>query len=88
MKLFNLHKLNIYTYIYIYIWFESELHYKRQEAETITDTDNIVFLANTPTQAESLQHSLEQAASSIGRHVNGDKMEYMCFNQEDGGSLK
>ena len=37
------------------------------------------FLANTPTQAESPLHSLEQAAGGIGLHVNANKMEYMCF---------
>ena len=56
--------------------------------------DDIAFLANTPTQAESLLHSLEQAVDFIGHHVNADKMKYMCFNQEEnistlnGGSLK
>ena len=39
----------------------------------------MVLLANTPTQAESLLHSVEQAASDIGFHVNGDKM---CFYQK------
>ena len=34
-----------------------------------------------PALAEYLQHSLEQAAGGIGRHVNTDKTEYMCFNQ-------
>ena len=34
-----------------------------------------------PDQAESLLHSLEQAASGIGLYVNADKTEYMCFNQ-------
>ena len=49
---------------------------------------------NTPTQAESLLHSLEQAAGDIGPYVNAKKMEYMCFNQEgaistlNSGSLK
>ena len=39
-------------------------------------------------------YSLEQAAGSIGLHVNADKTEYMCFNQKgyiftlNGGSLK
>ena len=57
-------------------------------------TNDIVFLANTPIQAESLLHSLEQAAGSIGLHVNADKTEYMSFNQKGdislliGGSLK
>ena len=37
--------------------------------------DDIVLLANALNQAESLQHSLEQAASGIGLHVNTDKME-------------
>ena len=41
--------------------------------ETITDTDyanDIVLLANIPTQNESLLHSLKQAAGGIGVHVN------------------
>ena len=65
--------------------------------QTITDTDytdDIELLANTPTQAESLLHILEQAAGGICLHVNADKIEYMCFNQKgdistlNGGSLK
>ena len=39
----------------------------------------IALLANTPTQGESLLHSLERAAGGIG--LNADKTEYMCFNQ-------
>ena len=57
----------------------------RYPAQTITDadyTDDIALLANTPTQAESLLHSLEQAAGVIGLHVNADKTEYICFNQK------
>ena len=38
-------------------------------------------LANTPNQAETLLHSLEQAAAGIVLHVNAHKTEYMCFNQ-------
>ena len=45
-------------------------------------TDEIVLLATTPTQAESLLHSLEQAAGDIGLYMNADKMEYMYFNQK------
>ena len=44
--------------------------------ETILDADyadDIVFLANTPTQAESLWPSLDWAASGFGLHVNADK---------------
>ena len=40
-----------------------------------------MLLANAPTQAETLLHSLEWAAASIGLHVNAHKTEYMCFNQ-------
>ena len=35
--------------------------------------DDIVLLANTPIQAESLPHSLEQAAGGSSLHVNADK---------------
>ena len=70
---------------------------RRYPAETITDTDyadDITILANTPAQAETLPHSLEQAAAGIGLHVNAHKTEYMCFNQTgnistlDGSFLK
>ena len=70
---------------------------RRYPAQTITDmdhADDIAFLANTPAQAKSLLHSLEQVASGIGLHVNTDKTEYMCFNQRGnistlkGGPLK
>ena len=57
-------------------------------------TNDIALLANSPTQAESLLHSLEQAAGGIGLHANADKTECMSFNQKGhistlkGGSLK
>ena len=57
---------------------------RRYPAQTITDmdyADDVALLANTPAQAKSLLHSLEKAAGSIGLHVNVDKTEYMCFNQ-------
>ena len=43
-------------------------------------TPMTVFLAISPTQAESLLLCLEWAAGGIGLHVNADKTEYMCFN--------
>ena len=49
--------------------------------ETITDADyvdDLTFLANTPAEAESLEHSLEQAVIGIGLYVNSDKTEFMC----------
>ena len=70
---------------------------RRYLAKTITDTDytdDIALLANIPTQAETLLHSLEWAATGIGLHVNAHKTEFMCFNQKgdistlDGNSLK
>ena len=55
---------------------------RRYAANTITDyADDIMLLANTPAQAETLQYSLKQAAAGIGLHVNAHKTEYMCFNQ-------
>ena len=70
---------------------------RRYPIKTITDADyadDIMILVNTLNQAEKLLHSLEQAATSIGLHVNAHKTEYMCFNQtgdistQDGSSLK
>ena len=57
---------------------------RRYPAKTITDADyadDIAILANTPNQAETLQHSLERAAAGIGLYVNAHKTEYMCYNQ-------
>ena len=57
---------------------------RRYPAPTITDVDyadNIALLANAPTQAETLLHSLKRAAASIGLHVNVHKTEYTCFTQ-------
>ena len=68
-------------------WFYTKKVRSRQcTALTIMDTDymdDIAHLATTPTQAESLLHSLKQAACNIGLHVNAGKMEYMCFNQKE-----
>ena len=49
---------------------------RKYPAQTFTDADyadDITLLANTPAQAESLLHSLERVAASIGFHVNADK---------------
>ena len=48
---------------------------------TKTITYTTTLLANAPTQAETLLHSLKQATAGIGLHVNAYKTEYMCFNQ-------
>ena len=52
---------------------------RRYSAHTITDADyadDITLLANTPTQAKSLLHSLERAAAGITILVNAHKTEY------------
>ena len=70
---------------------------RRYSAQKITDADyadDIALLANSPAQAETLLHSLEQAAGGIDLHVNADKTEYMYFTQRgdistlEGGPLK
>ena len=70
---------------------------RRYPAQTITDAnyaDDIALLANTPAQAETLQHNQERAAAGVGLHVNAHNTEYMCFNQRgdiftlNGSSLK
>ena len=54
----------------------------RYSAKTIADcADDIVILANTPVQAETLLYNLERAAAGIGLYINAHKTEYMCFNQ-------
>ena len=62
---------------------------KKQDADNIPQklwqihySDDLVFHANTPAQAASLLHSLEQAAGGIGLSVTTNKTEYMCFKQE------
>ena len=70
---------------------------RRYTAHTITDADyadDIVLLANTPTQAETLLYSMEWAAAGIGLHLNAHKTEYIDSNQRcdlstlNGSSLK
>ena len=58
---------------------------RRYSAQTIADADyvdDIALLANTPTQAEILLHSLERAAVGISLNVNAHKTEYIFFNQK------
>ena len=42
-------------------------------------TDNLVLLTNTPAQAESLLHNLEQVAGAIDIEVNANKTEFVGF---------
>ena len=73
---------------------ERSRRYPSQTIMDADDDDDIAFLTNSPAQAESQLHSLEQAAGGIGLHVNADKTEFMYFNQRadistlNGGSLK
>ena len=50
---------------------------RRYPAKSITDTNDIALLANTPAQAECLLHSLELVAGYIGLYMNANKTEYM-----------
>ena len=57
---------------------------RRYLSGTIVETDyadDMALLTNAPAQAESLPHSLEQAAGSIGLYVNADETEFICFYQ-------
>ena len=57
---------------------------RKKPTRTMADadyTDDIALLANTPVQAQTQLHSLEQAAGVIGLYVNADKTDYMCFIQ-------
>ena len=64
--------------------------------ETITDADYpdaLALLTNTPAQAKSLLHRLEQEAGGISLHENLDKTELLFFNRNgdilfNGKSLK
>ena len=56
---------------------------RKYPAKTITDADyadDVAILPNKPNQTETLLHSLERAAASIGLHINAHKTEYMCYN--------
>ena len=61
--------------------------YPKQTITNVDYADDIMLLANTHIQAESLVHRLEKAAGSTGLHVNADKTEYMCFNQNQRGDI-
>ena len=41
------------------------------------NVDNLVLLANTPAQAKSLLHNLEQAAGGIGFYLNAHKTVFL-----------
>ena len=48
---------------------------KENDMSIITDAnhaDDLLLLANTPAQAESLLYSLEQVARGKGRYLNSD----------------
>ena len=46
--------------------------------------DDLVFLANTTAQVESLLHSLEKAVGGIGLYVNSD---VVCYREGRGGQF-
>ena len=68
-------------------WFHTE---KKPENEAITDANSAYdeLHANTPAQAESQVHSLEQAAGDIDCYMDANKTETMCFKQEGANSTQ
>ena len=65
--------------------FMQKARIRKYLTETMTDADyadDLVLLANTPTQAESLQKGLEQAARYISLYANSDITEFMRLNQD------
>ena len=57
---------------------------RQYSTETITDTGfaaDVALHKNTPTQAESLLRSLEQAAKYMHLYMKTDKITFMCLNQ-------
>ena len=44
--------------------------------------EDLALLVNKSVQAESLLHSLEQAANEIGLYVNANKTEVICFKED------
>ena len=74
-------------YVCMYVDWQNQREWLRTDEEkkekvprkkTITDADyadDIAILANTPDIAETLLHSLERAAASIGLYVNAHKTE-------------
>ena len=41
----------------------------------------MALLTNTPTQADSLLHSMDQAANDIALHVNAEKAVFLYLNK-------
>ena len=48
----------------------------------LVNADNIVLLVNSPTQVESLLHSVEQIVGPIGLYIKENKREFMYVKQE------
>ena len=51
---------------------ERSRRYTAQTIKNLDYADDVALVANTPTQAETLLHSLERAAAGVGLHVNAD----------------
>ena len=54
---------------------ERNPRYPAQINTDADDADDIEFLANKPTQAETLLHNLEREAPGIGLYVNVEKTQ-------------
>ena len=64
----------------------SKARSRRHPATVVYDTDyadDIALLSNTYEQAQLLLTRVENAAKSIGLHINNTKTEYMSYNQDN-----
>ena len=81
ISLYNLPRLctiNVYR-SYKRKWFHTKKGKKQTISQKLSWIQTTQIIANTPAQAKSLLHSLEQAARSINICVNSYKIEFMCF---------
>ena len=75
---------SIFMYRYATVLLQAILFSISTQHTNIWPADRTISGATTPpVQAESQQHSLEQAARDIGLSVNSDKTDLMRFNQDD-----
>ena len=91
---FYLHMVHLFILFVCVLWYINLCRLFNVKCIFIQIGYDIEILANTPNQAETLLHSVERAAASIGLHVNANKTEYMYYNHAgdiftlDGTSLK
>ena len=64
---------------------------RRHPAEVLADldfADDIALLSNTLSQAQELLSRVEDAAATVGLHMNASKTKVMAFNTEESITLR